>query len=173
MRVFWAGLLWLMLVVPASAQEFRPQVLIIDSDRLYLESDYGRRVAADLAAQAEEIQAENDRIVESLTLEERSLTLRRPQMTPEAFRAESEAFDEKVQEVRRVRDAKNLEFQVANAEARADFEERVQGILANIMLERGAVLVMEQRSVLLSIRAANITEAAIARVNAELGDGTE
>jgi Skp family chaperone for outer membrane proteins len=173
MRFFWAGLLWLMLVVPVSAQEFRPQVLIIDSDRLYLESDYGRRVAADLAAQAEEIQAENDRIVESLTLEERSLTVRRPEMTPEAFREESEAFDEKVQEVRRVRDAKNLEFQIANAEARAAFEERVQGILANIMLERGAVLVMEQRNVLLSIRAANITDAAIARVNAELGDGTE
>lgn len=173
MRLLWAGLLWLALVFPASAQEIRPQVLIIDSDRLYLESDYGRRVAADLAAQAEEIQAENDRIVESLTLEERSLTLRRPEMTPEAFREESEAFDAKVQDVRRERDAKNLEFQVANAEARAEFEERVQGILANIMLERGAVLVMEQRTVLLSIRAANITDEAIARVNAELGDGTD
>ncbi len=172
MRFVWAGLLWLALVFPAAAQDFRPQVLIIDSDRLYLESDYGRRVAADLAAQAAEIQAENDRIVETLTQEERSLTLRRPEMTPEAFRVESEAFDAKVQEVRRVRDAKNLEFQVANAEARAEFEERVQGIVANIMLERGAVLVMEQRNVVLSIRLANITDEAIARVNAELGDGT-
>ena len=173
MRFFWAALLWLTLALPATAQEFRPQILIIDSDRLYLESDYGLRVAAELAALAAEIQAENDRIVETLTQEERSLTLRRPEMTPEAFRIESEAFDAKVQEVRRVRDAKNLEFQRADAEARSEFEERVQGIVANIMLERGAVLVMEQRNVVLSIRSANITEEAIARVNAELGDGTE
>ena len=173
MWVLRAAVLWLMLALPASAQEFRPQILIIDSDRLYLESDFGQRVAADLAARAAEIQAENDRIVETLTQEERSLTLRRPQMTPEAFREESEAFDAKVQEVRRVRDAKNLEFQVANAEARAAFEERVQEILASIMLERGAVLVMEQRNVVLSIRSANITDEAISRVNAELGDGSE
>ncbi len=173
MRFLWAALFWLVLALPAFAQEFRPQVLLIDSDRLYLESDYGRRVASDLEAQAAEIQAENDRIVETLTQEERSLTLRRPEMTPEAFRAESEAFDQKVQEVRRVRDAKNLEFQRINAEARATFEGRIQNILANIMLERGAVLVMEQRNVVLSIRAANITDEAIARVNAELGDGTE
>jgi len=173
MRVWWAVILSLLLVLPAAAQEVRPQVLIIDSERLYLESDYGKRVADDLAARAAEIQAENDRIVESLTQEERSLTVRRPDMTPEEFRAESEAFDQKVQEVRRVRDAKNLEFQQINAEARAAFEESVQGIIANIMLERGAVLVMEQRSVLLSIRSANITDAAIARVNEELGDGTD
>ena len=173
MRIIRACLLWLLLAVPAAAQEARPPILIIDSDRLYSESDFGRRVAADLAALATEVQAENDRIVETLTQEERSLTLRRPTMTPEAFRAESEAFDAKVQEVRRARDAKNLEFQRANAEARADFEERVQSILANIMIERGAVMVMEQRNVVLSIRAANITDAAIARINAELGDGSQ
>lgn len=173
MRWLGAVLLWLALALPGAAQELRAPVLIVDGDRLYLESDYGRRVAAELAAQAEAIQAENDRIVESLTQEERSLTLRRPEMTPEAFRAESEAFDAKVQDVRRVRDAKNREFQIINAEARADFEARVQGILAEIMLERGAVMVMDQRSVLLSVRSANITDLAIDRVNAALGDGTE
>ena len=173
MRAVWAAFLWLLLALPTTAQQVRPQILIIDSDRLYQESDYGQRVASDLAALAAEIQAENDRIVESLTQEERSLTLRRPEMTPEAFREESEAFDAKVQEVRRVRDAKNLEFQVANAEARADFEERIQSILVSIMIERGAVMVMEQRNVVLSIRSANITDQAIALVNAELGDGTE
>jgi Skp family chaperone for outer membrane proteins len=73
--------------------------------------------------------------------------------------------------VRRVRDAKNVDLQVANAEARAQFEERVQGIVANIMLERGAALVLEQRNVVLSVRAANITDDAIARIDRELGDG--
>ncbi|MEJ8560712.1 OmpH family outer membrane protein [Yoonia sp. GPGPB17] len=147
-------------------------MLIIDSERLFVETLYGQRLASELAEQAAELQAENDRIVESLTLEERSLTIRRPDMELEAFRAEAEAFDRKVQEVRRVRDAKNVELQVASAEARSRFEQQVQGIVANIMLERGAALVMEQRNVILSVRAANITDDAIVRIDAELGDGT-
>ncbi len=172
MMIWRAIAVLLMLAVPAAAQQSQPQVMIIDSDRVYVETLYGRRIASDLAVQAAELQAENDRIVETLTEEERSLTIRRPDMTPEAFRAEAEAFDAKVQEVRRVRDAKNVELQVANAEARARFEERVQGIVANIMLERGAFLVLEQRNVVLSVRSANITDDAIVRIDAELGDGT-
>lgn len=173
MGVLRALVVWLILVLPASAQQTSPPVLIVDSERLFVETLYGQRLSSELATQAAALQAENDRIVESLTLEERSLTVRRPEMDPQEFRAEAEAFDRKVQDVRRVRDAKNVELQVANAEARSRFEQRVQGIVANIMIERGAVLVLEQRNVVLSVRAANITDDAIVRIDAELGNGTE
>lgn len=172
MLILRALALWLVLALPGAAQQVSPQVLIVDSDRLFVETLYGRKIAADLAAQAAALQAENDRIVQELTEEERSLTLRRPEMTPDAFRIAAEAFDAKVQDVRRVRDAKNLELQQSSAENRARFEERVQGIVANIMLERGAALVLEQRMVILSIRAANITDDAITRIDAALGDGS-
>lgn len=173
MRLLRAILFWCLLVVPAAAQEIATSVLIIDSERLFVETEYGRRIANDVAAQAAEMQAENERIVAELTEEERSLTRRRPEMTPEAFRIAAEEFDTKVQDVRRVRDAKNLELQQASAEGRARFESQVQGIVANIMLERGAAIVLEQRTVVLSVRAANITDAAIARIDAELGDGRQ
>lgn len=172
MRILGAILVWFALALSGTAQQASPPVLIIDSDRLYSETLYGRRIEAELAAQVSEVQAENDAIAETLRQEERSLTLRRPEMTPEAFRAEAEAFDEKVQEVRQARDAKTVELQVMRADARAQFEDRVQGIVANIMLERGAVLVMEQRNVVLSVRAANITDDVIVRVDAQLGDGS-
>ena len=109
---------------------------------------------------------------QTLTEEERSLTQRRPSMTPEAFRAEADAFDEKVQEVRRARDAKNSELQAASARARAEFEERVQSVIVDVMLDRGALMVMDQRNVILSVRAANITDDVIVRIDAALGDGT-
>jgi len=173
MRLFAALLIWLGLTLSVSAQQTSPQILIMDSERLFVETLYGRRLTEELAEQARALQAENDRIVESLTLEERSLTVRRPEMSPEDFRRESEAFDAKVQEVRRVRDAKNVELQVATAEARAQFEQQVQGILANMMFERGAAMMIEQRDVLLWSRAANITDEAIVRIDAELGDGTQ
>lgn len=169
LRVFFV---WLMLALPVSAQQSGPSVLIIDSERVFFETAYGRRLTEELAAQAAALQAENDKIVAELTQEERSLTLRRPTMSLEEFRAEAEAFDTKVQEVRRARDAKNVDLQVANAEARSQFEERVQAVLANLMFERGAVVVLEQRNVVLSVRTANITEDAIARIDRELGDGS-
>jgi Skp family chaperone for outer membrane proteins len=173
MRLFAALLIWLGLTLSVSAQQTSPQILIMDSERLFVETLYGRRLTEELAEQARALQAENDRIVESLTLEERSLTVRRPEMSPDDFRSESEAFDAKVQEVRRVRDAKNVELQVATAGARAQFEQQVQGILANMMFERGAAMMIEQRDVLLWSRSANITDEAIVRIDAELGDGSE
>ncbi len=171
---FWRVLLiCLCAALPARAQEVTPQILVFDMNRIYFETLYGRRIAEDLNQAAAAVQEENEQIVATLTEEERSLTLRRPEMTPEDFRAEADAFDAKVQEVRRVRDAKNIELQTADAEQRATFEDRVQGIIANVMLERGAVIVLEQRSVVMSVRAANITDDVIVRVDAELGDGTQ
>lgn len=171
--ILWRALLvWLLLALPVAAQEGAPQILIIDSDRIFFETLYGRRISDDMAALVAQLQTENEQIAATLREEERSLTVRRPAMTPEAFRAEADAFDAKAQEVRGTRDAKNVDLQNAAAEERAKFEDRVQGVIGNIMIERGAVLVMEQRSVVMSVRAANITDDVIVRVDAELGDGT-
>jgi Skp family chaperone for outer membrane proteins len=171
--VLWRAIaIWLLLALPAVAQPSQPQILIIDSERLFFETQYGRRIATDLAAMTAELQAENDAIVADLTEEESSLTDRRATMDPAAFREEAAAFDAKVQEVRRNRDAKNGELAAEAARARTEFEERVQAIVGNLMLERGATMVLEQRNVVLSVRAANITDAAIARIDEELGDGT-
>ncbi len=172
MALWRAIAVWLLLALPAAAQPTQPQILIIDSDRLFFETQYGRRIASDLAARTAELQAENDAIVAELTEEESSLTARRATMDPEAFRVEAAAFDAKVQEVRRDRDAKNGELAAEAAQARAAFEERVQEIVGTLMLERGATMVMEQRNVVLSVRTANITDDAIARIDATLGDGT-
>ena len=172
MRALWAFLLWCALAVSGVAQEERPSVLIIDSERLYEDTLYGRRLEADLSALRAEFQAENDRIAETLRAEELRLTEQRPDMTREAFQEAADVFDAKVQEVRRARDAKNRELQAADTAARAQFESRVQGIVANVMLERGASLVMEQRNVVLSVRAVNITDDVIVRIDAQLGDGS-
>jgi Skp family chaperone for outer membrane proteins len=168
-----AFLVWVLLAAPVAAQDADSPILIIDRERVFASTDYGRRLAAELAAQAEAVQAENERIVQTLTEEERSLTLRRPDMTAQEFRTEATAFDLKAQEVRRARDAKTVELQLATAEARTQFEERVQNIIGSILIERGASMIVEQRFVFLSVRSANITDDAIARIDAELGDGRE
>jgi Skp family chaperone for outer membrane proteins len=172
MKIWRVLLICLCAALPVHAQEVTPQILVFDMNRIYFETLYGRRIAEDLNQLATAVQEENEQIVATLTEEETSLTLRRPEMTPEEFRAEADAFDDKVQEVRRARDAKNIELQADDAENRATFEDRVQGVIANLMIERGAVIVLEQRTVVMSVRAANITDDVIVRVDAELGDGT-
>ncbi|WP_375255778.1 OmpH family outer membrane protein [Yoonia sp.] len=167
-----AFLIWVVLAVPAAAQQQSTSVLIIDRERVFLETAFGQRLTQELTEMATQLQAENDAIVATLTEEERSLTQRRPEMTPEEFRAEAAAFDIKVQEVRRVRDAKTIDLQIANTDARAQFDTAVQGIIATIMIERGASLVLDERTAVLAVTAINVTDAAIARIDAELGDGS-
>jgi len=103
MRFLAAIFLWFSLALSGATQELSPSILIINSDRVYAESAYGQRIEADLAALVADLQAENDTIAQTLRAEELSLTERRPDMDPAAFRAEADAFDSKVQDVREAR----------------------------------------------------------------------
>ena len=172
MKLWRVIVLWMLLALPAAAQDVQPQVLIVDIERVYIETLLGRRIEADFSAQAAALQAENDRIASTLIAEETSLTERRPEMTPELFRKEADTFHERAQAVRQSREDAEVALRTAFANARARFEDQIQGVIANIMIERGAVMVMERRSVFLSVRAANITDDVIVRVDAELGDGS-
>ncbi|WP_386682156.1 OmpH family outer membrane protein [Loktanella sp. R86503] len=147
-----------------------PPVLIVDSDRLYQESRYGQQIRAELDRSAEELKAENDRIVAALTEEERSLTLRRPTMPAADFRKEATDFDTKVQGIRRARDAKEVALQNARLTAQKDFFAQVQGVVGQLMIEKGATVTFDQRSVFIALLAADITEEAIARIDAQFVD---
>lgn len=146
-------------------------ILTLNTERLYEQSRYAQQIRAGLDADTAALNAENDRIVADLTEEERSLTQRRPTLTPDAFRREAQEFDVRVQAIRRARDAKELALQQAQVTARSDFFAAAQRVIGTLMLERGAVVVLDERSVYLSLSAGDITDAAIARVDAALLDG--
>ncbi|MFZ3583926.1 OmpH family outer membrane protein [Loktanella sp. DJP18] len=175
MRAAVFGLLaGLALTQPGAAQQAQPpvptSVLIIDSDRLYQESRYGQQIRARLDADAETLKAENDRIVAALTEEERNLTLRRPSLTPEDFRKEAVDFDTKVQGIRRARDAKEVALQNDRLAAQKDFFSEVQTVVGQLMLERGATVTLDQRSVFVALTAADVTDDAIGRIDAAFVD---
>ena len=178
MRRLWGPFVLALLLAagPASAQDTPAlpplPILIVDYDRLYQDSAYGETIRADLDRDAEALKAENDRIVDALTAEERSLTLRRPTMTAEAFRSEASAFDTKVQAIRRARDAKEIELQQARVAARDEFYAATRDVIGALMLERGAAIILDRRSVFLALAATDITTEAIARIDsAMLEDG--
>lgn len=160
-----------------SAQEaVQPQVvqspiMVLDFERVFLETAYGQRLAAELSAEGERVQQELDRLANELLAEESALTEARSEMEPEAFRAAAEAFDERAQTMR----ARGVEEQnrlVALEQAeRARFNERIQPLINEMMVARGAVVAMDRRSVLLALGGANATEDVISAINRTLGDG--
>ena len=81
-------------------------VLTIDSERIFIESDFGRSVARQIEAEGSALAAENRQIEAALEAEERALTDQRAELSPEDFRELANAFDEKVQQTRRDQAAK-------------------------------------------------------------------
>jgi len=174
-RVLVLGLaLALALPVVAGAQTLGrvvSPILTIDRERLFSDSAFGQRVNRELEAASSAMAAETRRIEAALEEEERLLTEQRATLEPEAFRELARAFDDKVQELRREREAAedNLRRQIETAQA--EFFDRVGPILGVIVRERGAVLIVDRRAILLAAADVDITEEAIARSDAVLGDG--
>lgn len=164
-------LVWaLVMAGPLAAQDAASQVevLIIDSERVFSQSRHAETMRAVVEAEAEVLKNENERIVADLTAEEKGLTERRPTMEPDAFRAEAQAFDTKVQEIRRARDAKEAQINQARLDVRARFFEEVRPLIGREMVDRGAMVVMDSRSIVVAVRSIDITDAVISRIDSTL-----
>jgi Skp family chaperone for outer membrane proteins len=94
-------------------------------------------------------------------------------MPPQEFRALADAFDARVQEFRTTQDAKTRALAQRREEARAEFIEVIIPILAGLMRETGASVILERSTVFLSTNATDITDLALQRVNAAIGDGSD
>lgn len=147
-------------------------VVVIDTDQLFRGTMMGQRVLADLDERARELQAENERITTALTAEEKSLTERRATMDAVAFRREAADFDTRVQGIRRARDAAIATFEAERDGAPRAFIEKIRSLVGDEMIARGAVAVLDQRIVFLSLSNVDITDAVIARIDDVWGDGT-
>lgn len=147
-------------------------LLTIDQDKLFRNSAFGRRVVMEIEAATARLSDENRKIEERLVAEEKDLTERRSRMSPEEFRKLADAFDEKVVAIRRAQDGKERSLGRAMDQQRQAFFEGSFGVLAQLVQESGAVAILDSRSIVLSSNAIDITEIAIKRIDAALGDGS-
>ena len=163
-------------VSSASAQSVSPtsgSILTISSDRLYSESQFGKRIAQDLEEDGKTLAAENRRIEGLLTEEERQLTERRSTTEPQAFRDLADAFDAKVQSIRTEQDAKARALAQRSDHARGTFFRAARPVLGQLMQETGAGVILERSNVFLSSDATDVTDLAIRMIDETLGDGSD
>ncbi|MFT6674110.1 MAG: Skp family chaperone for outer membrane protein [Sulfitobacter sp.] len=168
---------------PALAQQQQPapldlgavssSILTIDSDRVFQESAFGRRVADEVEQQAKELAAEFRKIEAELETKERKLTDLRPTMAAEEFRVLADQFDADVQRTRQEQSVKERNLNELLGQEREVFLTAAAPVLEKLMLQSGATVILERRSVFYSANAIEITDEAIALLDETLGSGIE
>jgi Skp family chaperone for outer membrane proteins len=148
-------------------------ILTINSERVFSESAFGRRVAAEVEAKSAKLSSENRQIEADLAAEEQVLTNRRAVMPAREFRALADAFDKKVQQTRQTQAAKSRALAQLLDQEREIFLAAAAPILEKLMNEAGATVILERRSVFVSSSAIEITDAAIALLDKTLGRGKD
>ena len=123
-------------------------VLVVDLNRLFEETLFGRRVTAQFNAATSALQSENDRIKASLDAEERNLADRRPAMSAEEFSAAAEDFDARVRAIRAEQAAKEIDLNKVHLGERVDFVRTSRPIREELMRRAGAVVMLDTRFVL-------------------------
>lgn len=159
--------------VVADAAASVSAILTVDIDRMFNQSQFGMRIAQEFTDGGNELAMENRRIADALRAEEIALAEQRPDMDPDVFRIEAEAFDEKAQGIRRAQDAKRRALDDVLTEGRDQFLEVTRPILGQLMVERGAFAILDRRSVLLSLGSIDVTDDVIALIDASIGDGSD
>lgn len=146
-------------------------VLTIDSERVFLESAFGKRVAAEIEERGAGLAAENRQIEADLEAEELRLTELRATTPAEEFRALADAFDRKVQETRLAQAAKGRAINALLDQEREVFLTAAAPVLERLMRKADAAVILERRSVFVSANAIDITQMAIALLDETLGSG--
>lgn len=154
------------------AQDLRSPILTIDSERLYRDSAFGQSVLREIEAQTSALVEENRALETQLETEELALTEQRQTLPAEEFKELADAFDARVQGIRREREAKGREVSSLLEQQRDQFLGIAIPVLEAIMREAGASIVLEKRSVFISANAIDITDTAIERIDAVLPDST-
>lgn len=144
----------------------------LNDTRLFSQSLYGKRLLADLDKSRQSLAAENRTLEGQLTLREQALTQQRSQMSPADFRDLADAFNEDVQRHRAEQLRKEQDLFRLHEEDRQRFRLVANKILAEVMAERGALAVIAEEAILLGFRNIDITDIAVARLDEDVGDGT-
>jgi Skp family chaperone for outer membrane proteins len=160
---------------PLLAQEteaLRAPVLMLDRNRLFAESAFGKAAEARFEADSKALIAENLQLEQALESEERNLTDQRATLDAEAFQSLATAFDEKTEAIRAAQDAKSRAITAKREQDRQRFLQAAVPVLGELMRESGAVAVFDKDMVILSLRGVDITDEAITLIDAALGDGS-
>ncbi len=146
-------------------------ILVLNQERLLVGSRVGQELLAKEKLMKESHRQEGLRLDSELENEERELTKMRDELVASEFDKLAIQFDAKVVAVRKDHQEKSETLAVEVDKLRQTFFGNIVPIVAQIMKERGASLVFEQRNVLFTGPDVDVTQEVIDRLDA--GDVVE
>lgn len=156
-------LFWTFLGAPLAAQE--TSILVVDLDRAYEISIFGKSMREQFRKDNQDVAAENTLILNALKDEELQLTEDRATLSAEDFSAAAAAFDAKVQKIRSARLEKIRQVDEQFKGLKPQFFKRIEPFFDLIMQQFNATVILEKSSILRSIEGIDITELLVERVD--------
>ncbi|WP_397543157.1 OmpH family outer membrane protein [Roseovarius salis] len=149
------------------------EILVLDPERLFEETRLGKRMLAEHQEKREQLAARNRKLEAELEAEEKRLTEQRDETSPEEFRDLADAFDSKVQQIRRDSERRARDLERERERLPLAFLRSVEPVLTEVMQKAGGVVVLDARTVLFRADVVDVTDAAIARIDEVIGKGPE
>lgn len=143
----------------------------VDEERLFRESLFGQRVQAELDTASRALEQENEALLEELTLREEELTALRDTLPADEFRAAAEAFDQRAEAIRQDQARKLARFSQFEEAERRRFFSNTGATLQEVLEEEGAQVLIAARAIIIGLPELDMTDAAIAAIDDEIGDG--
>jgi len=159
---------------PVLAQQINPpQILTLDQDRLYSMSLYGKALETKSLAATQDLAVENRKIEADLSAEEANLTTQRKTASVAEFATQAADFDARVEKIRAAQENKSQQLITDRDAGRKQFFDAAVPLLADLMRKLGAYAILNRSSVVLSFDSIDVTDRAIAALDAQLGDGSK
>ena len=157
---------------PLLAEE-KSVLFTVDMSKLLRSSDFGKNIIAVNNAARQNLQNENNNLEEKLLIEEKELSELRKTISIDEFRPKALEFDKKVTIIRKGQREKeeNLNKKVRREES--DFFKKIYPILYELLIERGGLVLIDQRNAILWDNSVDLTDDAIAVINRVLGSGVK
>lgn len=166
--------LLMLLALQAPAQDVASdgavaQILVVDRARMFAESAFGKASLERERIAATALEDENAGIQAELVAEEQDLTKLRQTLSAADFSARATAFDAKVERIRAEQDAKARDLARIRDEDGKAFQRAALPILGELVAAMGAQVLLDKSAVILSLSSVDVTDEAIALVDAALG----
>ena len=165
-------ILFTLVAQPLSAAE-KSELFTVDLTRLLRSSDFGRNIIAANNIARQKLQIENEELEEKLLLEEKKLSELRKTLSIEEFRPKALEFDKRVTVIRKEQGEKEEFLNKKVRKEESDFFRKVYPVLYEILIERGGLILVDQRNVILWDNSVDITDDAIQAINQALGSGVK
>lgn len=139
----------------------KSSVFTVDMGKLYKSSDFGKNIILKINIARQVLQNENEKLELELLSEEKELSELRKTLSLDEFGPKALKFDEKVSIIRTEQGIKEENLKNKARQEEAEFYKKIYPLLYQLLLDRGGLLLIDKRNVILWDSTVDITDEAI------------